>query len=347
MTTSAVYVPGWSTAAVNVATAVTDLPGEAHAGGREAPGDPEVTRRHRQKPSLRQTTYALRFALVGTIFRATLTPNFDRYILIIDNFVSFYRRVMTRQRAFAVAGWIALAAVFFAALATVLVSATAVGVLTGRMATADVLIRIPGTDPLEVAYQPSWNVSTNVEVCSRIVPDLQQSERECEGLFLHGPHDEPGTQRVVVPGHVRAVAALLEGRLLLEAKPGWNPLIASLYGMSILRLVVLTFLLAQLWLLLRAASNDAPFTDRVVRRLRTLGATLVAWEVLEPLLWVFLSPKAWDYGLSQYGTDINLELGSMEPGFELTKIVFGVLLLLLAEIFKRGAALEHEQKLTV
>lgn len=254
---------------------------------------------------------------------------------------------MSRQSAFSVAGWIALAATVFAALAAALVAATAVGVLTGRMATSDVLIRIPGADPLEIAYQPAWNVSADVEVCSRIDLDLQESERECEGLYLHGPRDEPGPQRVVAPGHVRAVAAVLEGRLLLEAKPGWNPLIASLYGVSILRLLVLAFLLAQLWLLLRAASNDAPFTDRVVRRLRTLGATLVAWEVLEPLLWVFLSPKAWEYGLSQYGTDINLELGSMEPGFELTKISFGVLLLLLAEIFKHGAALEQEQKLTV
>ncbi|QIX28473.1 DUF2975 domain-containing protein [Nocardioides sp. JQ2195] len=62
-----------------------------------------------------------------------------------------------------------------------------------------------------------------------------------------------------------------------------------------LSLLVLAFLLSQLWLLLRAVSHDAPFTDQVVRRLRVMGLTLILWELLEPFLWLFLSPKAWDY----------------------------------------------------
>ena len=111
--------------------------------------------------------------------------------------------------------------------------------------------------------------------------------------------------------------------------------------------VLVAFLLAQLWLLLRAASQGDPFTDRVVRRLRIIGATLIVWEFVEPLLWLFLSPKAWDYGLTTMSDVHSLELGSMEPGMDLTPIAFGILLLLLAEVFKRGVRLEHEQRLTV
>jgi hypothetical protein len=135
--------------------------------------------------------------------------------------------------------------------------------------------------------------------------------------------------------------------LFFDAEPGWNPLVASLYGMTVLSLLVLAFPLSQLWLLLRAAANDAPFTDQVVHRLRLIGLTLIAWELLEPFLWLFLSPKAWDYSLRSY-TAVPLDLGSMEPGGpQLTPIAFGALLLLLAQVFRRGVRLEHDQSLTV
>jgi hypothetical protein len=155
---------------------------------------------------------------------------------------------------------------------------------------------------------------------------------------------------VVLPNDdIRAVSAHLDGPLFFDAEPGWNPLVASLYGMTVLSLLVLAFLLSQLWLLLRAASNEAPFTDQVVRRLRVIGLTLIAWELLEPFLWLFLSPKAWDYSLMGGGAEgVGLQLGSMEPGGpRVTLIAFGALSLLLAQVFRRGVRLEDEQRLTV
>ena len=66
------------------------------------------------------------------------------------------------------------------------------------------------------------------------------------------------------------------------------------------------------------------------------------------MLWLFLSPKAWDYGESGYGPTGWLQLGSMEPGGpDLTVMAFGALLLLLAQVFRRGAELADEQRLTV
>jgi hypothetical protein len=119
--------------------------------------------------------------------------------------------------------------------------------------------------------------------------------------------------------------------------------------MTALSLLVLAFLLSQLWLLLRAVSRHAPFTDQVVRRLRLMGLTLIAWELLEPFLWLFLSPKAWEYSLLSAGArGVGLELGSMEPGGpQLTLMAFGALLLLLAQVFRRGVRLENDQRLTV
>lgn len=86
-----------------------------------------------------------------------------------------------------------------------------------------------------------------------------------------------------------------------------------------------------------AAAQGEPFADDAVRRLRTMGALLPGWELLEPVMWLFLSPKAWDYGAAGIGPTGWLQLGSMEPGgSDLTVMAFGALLLLLAQVFRRA-----------
>lgn len=253
---------------------------------------------------------------------------------------------MRRNRAFAVAGWIALSAAVCTTIAALVLTAVAVSGLAGRTALPQRINLIPGTDLLELTYQPSWEVAAYADVCPRIDLDVDPTNLDCE--YVHFHHlEERLDGHVVIPDDVRAVAVGFEGRVYFEADPGWNPLIASLYAMTVLSLLIVAFLLAQLWLLLRAASQGDPFTDRVVRRIRIIGATLIAWEVVEPFLWLFLSPKAWDYGLTTRSDVHGLELGSMEPGMQFTPIAFGILLLLLAEVFKRGVRLEHEQRLTV
>ncbi|MFD7073972.1 DUF2975 domain-containing protein [Nocardioides sp. NPDC059952] len=252
---------------------------------------------------------------------------------------------MPHNRAFAIASWFALAAAACATVAALVLTAVAVSGLSGRTELPHKVSLIPGTDLVELTYQPSWDVGAYFDICPHIDPDVDPADLDCEYVQFHGPesmggYDEP-------PGNVRAVGVLLDGQIYFEADAGWNALIASLYAMAVLSLLIVAFLLAQLWLLLRAASQGDPFTDAVVRRLRIIGATLIAWEFVEPFLWLFLSPKAWDYGLTTMSDVHSLELGSMEPGMDLTPIAFGILLLLLAEVFKRGVRLEHEQRLTV
>jgi len=253
-----------------------------------------------------------------------------------------------RTRTFAVTAWVALAAAVGTALAGAVIAATGIIGLTGWGDYDHRVSLLPGTDLVELRYQPSWEVRAAAEVCPRI--DLDHPDRSCENVILRGADGPRQEKPYLLPEEdLRAVAAELEGRLLLDAEPGWNPLVASLYAMTVLGLLVVAFLLAQLGLLLRAASRDAPFTDQVVRRLRVMGVTLIGWELLEPILWLFLSPKAWDYGFVRAGDQgMGLELGSMEPGGpQLTLVAVGALLLLLGQVFRRGVHLEDEQRLTV
>jgi hypothetical protein len=255
---------------------------------------------------------------------------------------------MNQGRSFMVASWIALAASVVTTMGALWVAAVGVAGLTGQSDYSHRISLVPGTHLLEMSYQPSWEVVAFTEICPRI--NLRDPQDDCENVLFRdaqGPRQDPPF--LLPDDEVRAVSAHLEGRMLFDAEPGWNPLIASLYGMTVLSLLVLAFLLSQLWLLLRAVSHDAPFTAQVVRRLRVIGLTLIVWELLEPFLWLFLSPKAWDYGLLSAGAQgVGLQLGSMEPGgLQLTRMAFGALLLLLAQVFQRGVRLEHDQRLTV
>lgn len=198
---------------------------------------------------------------------------------------------------------------------------------------------------LDVA--PTWEAGGVREICAEV--DIVDYPTECLAFILRdhagaaGSVDGVARQGDVVPQSIE-----LNGPLVLDAAPGWNALLASLFLMQVLALLVVAATLFQLWRLLRTAARGEPFTDEAVRRLRTMGALLLGWELAEPVLWLFLSPKAWDYGESGYGPTGWLQLGSMEPGGpSLTVMAFGALLLLLAQVFRRGAELADEHRLTV
>jgi DUF2975 family protein len=250
-----------------------------------------------------------------------------------------------RRKAFHVASGFALVAWVATAVVALLVATFGVIGLTGW---GDYRyqgeIPVPGLS-LHLGFQPSWGVSQGGEVCDKV--HLNDTATGCYNVVLfQGEPRQDGD--VLLQGDVRPVDAALSGRLFLDAEPGWNSLMASLYGMQVLALLVLAFLLAQLWLLLRAASGGHGFSGVMVRRLRIIAWTMVGWEFLEPLLWLFFSPKANDYSMVVIGPGPGLSLGSMEPGGpSWTVVSFGLLLVLLAELFRHGADLAEEQKLTV
>jgi hypothetical protein len=252
---------------------------------------------------------------------------------------------MKRQKAFQVASGFALLAWVVTTLVALLVATFGVIGLTGwGDYRYQVEAPVPGLS-LHLGFQPSWGVSQGGDVCDPV--HLHDTATGCYNIVLvQGEPRQAGD--VLLQGDTRPVGAALSGRLLLDAEPGWNSLMASLYGMQVLSLLVLAFLLAQLWLLLRAASRGLGFSGPMVRRLRIIGWTMVGWEFLEPFLWLFFSPKANGYGVVVIGPGPELSLGSMEPGGpSWTVVSFGLLLVLLAELFRHGAEIAEEQKLTV
>jgi hypothetical protein len=252
---------------------------------------------------------------------------------------------MRRHKAFRVASGLAFVAWVGTALVALLVATLGIIGLTG---VGDYRYRVEVPAPgfsLHLGFQPSWGVSEGGDVCRQV--NLRDPATGCYNIVLDRTEQHLGGDESL-QGDVRPVDAVLSGRLFLDAEPGWNSLMASLYGMQVLALLVLALMLAQLWLLLRAASSGHGFSGTMVRRLRIIAWTMVGWEFVEPLLWLFFSPKANDYGEIVVGPGPHLFLGSMEPGGpSWTVVSFGLLLLLLAELFRHGAEVADEQRLTV
>ena len=244
---------------------------------------------------------------------------------------------------------IAAVGVLLAWVGTLLAAVATAGVgVAGLAGWSDSFVQrfelVPGLGVVTIDVAPTWEGTSGGEVCREV--DIDDYPTDCYGFVLN-QGENVVADGVAQQGDVVPLSADLAGPITFDAAPGWNPLIASLFVMDVLSLLVVALTLFQLWRLVHAAAQGEPFTDHAVRRLRTMGALLLGWELLEPVLWLFLSPKAWEYGATNYGP-AWLELGSMEPGGpDLTVMAFGALLLLLAQVFRRGTELADEQKLTV
>jgi len=79
---------------------------------------------------------------------------------------------MRRNRTFAIAAWIAFSAAVCTTLAALLLTAVAISGLSGRTALSNQINLIPGTDLVELTYQPSWEVGAYMDVCPRIDLDV-------------------------------------------------------------------------------------------------------------------------------------------------------------------------------
>lgn len=207
----------------------------------------------------------------------------------------------------------------------------------------DYRLSTPG--PVGVGYQPTWGVTSGGEVCDPV--RITDYTAGCYGFVMF-----QGGQKVVddevVQGEMHPQAASLVGDLALDPEGEWNPLAVTIVIADVVRLLVVAFALFCLWRLLRTTSRGEPFTTRSVAWLSRMGAVLVAWEFVEPLYWLVASPKALDWAMASYGPGPHIELASMEPGGpSLDVIAIGLLLLVLAQVFRRGVVLADEQRMTV
>lgn len=252
---------------------------------------------------------------------------------------------MTR-RAFRIGGWVALVVGALVAVAAVTMAVIGVLALTGK-------VTYPaeyGVGPFSIRSTVSTPVVLGADVCQTARIATQNSPRNCFRSFLH--EDVESGQGVVrrQDADVRPTHATLRGEVELATTGGWSPLVAATVARAVIGLALLSGILLLLWRLLAAAAAGEAFSNRAVRHLRGIGALVIAISVLEPALDHFTSPGQLGYWWEAFGTAPHLlpggsagYPGGLDPG----QLALGGLIILVAEVFRHGAAIEAERRLTV
>jgi Protein of unknown function (DUF2975) len=109
----------------------------------------------------------------------------------------------------------------------------------------------------------------------------------------------------------------------------------------ILWLLFVLWVLAQLRGLFRALREGAPFVPANATRLRRIGWAVIVGELVRSVF-VFYANY---YVMTRFSAE-GLQFSAW-PGVEISDIVSGLIILVIAEVFAAGARLDEEQSLTV
>jgi hypothetical protein len=256
------------------------------------------------------------------------------------------------RRAFRIGGWVALAAAVVTAAMAVAAALIGVQALTGKIAyPVDYSL-----GPLHLRDTLSVRVVTASPVCQSFdILEQPANEHPGDGSFCYELVQDGGEQIirdgiVAQDPSVRPTEAVLAGEVRLSTTGGWNPWVAAQVVKKVIVGTVITVWLLLLWRLLTAAAAGNAFSARTVRYLRALGWLTIAAAALAPALDHFTgSHQVGGLHFASYGEPFLDPVGTegYPGGVDLVQLALGGLVLLTAEVFRHGAAIEEERRLTV
>lgn len=249
---------------------------------------------------------------------------------------------MTR-RVFRIGGWVVMVAGALTAAATMMVAVIGVLALTGKV-----------TYPVNIEFGPfsarstvSMPIALAADVCQRADVTKQETPSDCFRFFVHEDDPKAGNERIRrQDADIRPTSATFTGKVELVSTGGWSPLVASSVARRVISLAVLSGVLLMLWRLLAAAAAGDVFSPRAVRWVRGIGWLVIAGGVAAPVLNLFTSASQLGYSMEAFGA--GPQLMPLGPGgVNLVVLALGGLVLLVAEIFRHGATIEAERRLTI
>jgi hypothetical protein len=248
---------------------------------------------------------------------------------------------MTR-RAFSIGGWAALVLGALVALAAAAVLVIGTLALTGRV-TYPVDMSL---GPFSIHDEVSMPVAYAADVCQKASVDdtlEQQARSDCLRFFMHGDNWPENEAVRVQDADVRPTSARLTGTVDLATTGGWSKLVAVTVVRKAIGLMVISGVLLLLWRLLADSAAGDVFSARAVRYVRGIGWLLIVGNVVEAILGQVAKGG---YTIEMFGAGPHLQ-PFVEAEIEPAQLLLGGLILLLAEAFRHGAAIEAERRLTV
>ena len=189
---------------------------------------------------------------------------------------------------------------------------------------------------MPVAFQADVCQTANV-----LEPD---APRDCLNFFLHEENGSDYETIRVQDGNIRPISASLTGTIELATTGEWSTLVAVSVARKAIGLTVISAGMFLLWRLLAHSAAGVIFSARAVRYVRGIGWLLIAGSVVDATLGLFATTSG--YSIEIFGGGPHLT--SISNGdIDLPQLLFGGLTLLLAEVFRHGADVETEQRLTI
>lgn len=253
---------------------------------------------------------------------------------------------MPNCRAFRIGGWVALIAGALVAVAAVTTAVIGVLALSDKVTYPAVY----GVGPFSIQSSVSMPVALYGDVCQSADIGTQNTASDCFMSFLHRDDKSEYEDVRHQDAEVRPTHATLKGEVELATTGGWSPLVAATVARGVIGLAALSAMFLMLWRLLAAAASGEAFSNRTVRHLRGIGGLVIAISVLEPAVNHFTGAMQLGYSMEAFGAApflIPASFGVYPDDVNLGQLALGGLILLVAEIFRHGAKIEAERRLTV
>ena len=132
----------------------------------------------------------------------------------------------------------------------------------------------------------------------------------------------------------------VRGSLIFSPPPGTSLVAPALLGVVIMMALVL-FVLGQLREVFRTLRNGRPFVPANAKRLRWIGAAVIAGELVRTAF--IYSANA--YVMTHFSAP-GLRFDA-RPDLSVLTIVHGLIILAIAEVFRTGTRLDEDQSLTI
>ena len=143
----------------------------------------------------------------------------------------------------------------------------------------------------------------------------------------------------VSKGTPGGIINVTNGNFYVPVDNNWLNILALLFsGIAICAVII--FITYQLKLIFSSLSRNQPFSEPNVSRIRKIGFSLIVFSFLQFLSNIIInrfliSHFSWDEGITLTYT------------FKFSYLIAGIVLIMIAEIFKEGVSLKEETNLTI
>jgi Protein of unknown function (DUF2975) len=152
---------------------------------------------------------------------------------------------------------------------------------------------------------------------------------------------ETGALGVAAPAPDKATAEIRDARGTLVFPPPSGVIVTTTALLASAAMAIGLWVLLQLRAVFRTLRDGHPFVAANASRIRWIGCAVICWEIVHAL--VLFAGNA--YAKAHFSAGV-LRFDAW-PSVDVFAIIYGLIILVIAEVFRAGARLHEDQSLTI